>query len=122
MAKPEVAQTEAAKRILAHHTSPQEAGRDAVTFDGEQGGEGGGGPQREFRDARDITHPHQLNKLLSLQSVPCSRGAHFVIESHRGCLNDRDTTLDAERRSSLQGILKPPSPATSPALQGVRPG
>jgi ribonuclease Z len=27
MAKPEVAQTEAAKRILAHHTSPQEAGR-----------------------------------------------------------------------------------------------
>ena len=27
MAKPEVAQMEAAKRILAHHTSPQEAGR-----------------------------------------------------------------------------------------------
>jgi len=27
MAKPEVAQTEAAKRILAHHTSPQDAGR-----------------------------------------------------------------------------------------------
>jgi ribonuclease Z len=27
MAKPEVAQTEAAKRILAHHTSPQEAGK-----------------------------------------------------------------------------------------------
>lgn len=27
MAKPEVAQTEAAKRILAHHTSPQEARR-----------------------------------------------------------------------------------------------
>jgi len=27
MAKPEVAQSEAAKRILAHHTSPQEAGR-----------------------------------------------------------------------------------------------
>jgi ribonuclease Z len=27
MAKPEVAQTEAAKRILAHHTSPQEAGQ-----------------------------------------------------------------------------------------------
>jgi ribonuclease Z len=27
MAKPEVAQTEAARRILAHHTSPQEAGR-----------------------------------------------------------------------------------------------
>jgi ribonuclease Z len=27
MAKPEVAETEAAKRILAHHTSPQEAGR-----------------------------------------------------------------------------------------------
>jgi len=27
MAKPEVAQTESAKRILAHHTSPQEAGR-----------------------------------------------------------------------------------------------
>ena len=27
MAKPEVAQTEAVKRILAHHTSPQEAGR-----------------------------------------------------------------------------------------------
>jgi ribonuclease Z len=27
LAKPEVAQTEAAKRILAHHTSPQEAGR-----------------------------------------------------------------------------------------------
>jgi hypothetical protein len=64
----------------------------------------------------------QLNKLLSLQSVPCNRGAYFGIESHRGCLNDRDTTLDAERRSSLQGILKPPSPATSPALQGVRPG
>jgi hypothetical protein len=28
-----------------------------VTFEGEQGGEGGGGPQREFRDARDITQP-----------------------------------------------------------------
>jgi ribonuclease Z len=27
MAKPEVAETEAAKRILAHHTSPQDAGR-----------------------------------------------------------------------------------------------
>jgi ribonuclease Z len=27
MARPEVAQTEAARRILAHHTSPQEAGR-----------------------------------------------------------------------------------------------
>ena len=27
MAKPEVAQTQAAKRILAHHTSPQDAGR-----------------------------------------------------------------------------------------------
>jgi ribonuclease Z len=31
MAKPEVAQTEAAKRILAHHTSPQEAGRVFLT-------------------------------------------------------------------------------------------
>ncbi len=31
MAKPEVAQTEAAKRILAHHTSPQEAGRVFAT-------------------------------------------------------------------------------------------
>jgi hypothetical protein len=29
-----------------------------VTFESEQGGEGGGdGPQREFRDARDITQP-----------------------------------------------------------------
>jgi hypothetical protein len=24
-----------------------------------------------------------------------NRGVYFVIESHRGCLNDRDTTLDA---------------------------
>ncbi len=31
MAKPEVAQNEAAKRILAHHTSPQEAGRVFAT-------------------------------------------------------------------------------------------
>jgi ribonuclease Z len=31
MAKPEVAQTDAAKRILAHHTSPQEAGRVFLT-------------------------------------------------------------------------------------------
>ena len=31
MAKPEVAQTESAKRILAHHTSPQEAGRVFAT-------------------------------------------------------------------------------------------
>jgi ribonuclease Z len=31
MAKPEVAQTEVAKRILAHHTSPQEAGRVFAT-------------------------------------------------------------------------------------------
>jgi ribonuclease Z len=31
MAKPEVAQTEAAKRILAHHTSPEEAGRVFAT-------------------------------------------------------------------------------------------
>jgi ribonuclease Z len=31
MAKPEVAQTEAAKRILAHHTSPQEAGQVFAT-------------------------------------------------------------------------------------------
>jgi hypothetical protein len=28
-----------------------------VTFEGEQGGEGGGGPQREFRDATEITQP-----------------------------------------------------------------
>jgi hypothetical protein len=28
-----------------------------VTFEGEQGGEGGGGPQREFRDAREIAQP-----------------------------------------------------------------
>jgi hypothetical protein len=37
----------------------------------------------------------QLNKFSGLQSVPCNRGAYFGIESHRGCLNDRDTTLDA---------------------------
>ena len=37
-------------------------------------------------------------------------------------LRNKTYTLDAERRSSLQGILKRPSPATSPALQGVRPG
>jgi hypothetical protein len=40
----------------------------------------------------------ELNKLISRQSVPCNRGAYFGIESHRGCLNDRDTTLDAGDR------------------------
>jgi hypothetical protein len=50
------------------------------------------------RDARDSLAELQLNKLFSRQSVPCNRGVNCVIESHVGCLNDRDTTLDAGDR------------------------
>jgi hypothetical protein len=68
----------------------------------------------------DAIRQRAIKQILSLQSVPCNLGAYFRIEAHRGCLNDRDTTLDAERRSSLQGILKPPSPATRSTVAADR--